>query len=93
MNGAVKPTTSFVVEVNECQVFATTSGAGWWIKFREVHDRTGRIADRVISLGGNLCHVACDDKDHATWLAGVMVTDHGLPGSSVRVRRVVGGVS
>lgn len=86
-------TASFVVEVNECQVFATTSGSGWWIKFRQMHDRRGRITDRAVSIGGNLCHVACDDKDHADWLAAAMVAEHGLPKSSVRVRRVMEAAS
>lgn len=79
---------TYVVEVNECRVFATTSGAHWWTLFRLRFDPIGRITDTVVSLGGNLCEVACEDRAEADWLAEHMVRN-GLPASAIRVRRLI----
>ena len=76
---------SAVVEVNECKVFATSSGAAWWTAFRQRFDPIGRITDVKVSIGGNLCHVACDDREHADWLAASMV-EKGVPASAIKIR-------
>ena len=80
--------TRYVVEVNEAAVFATRASAAWWAMYRQVNDRIGRITDTVVSLGGNRSEVACDDREHADWLAAHMVERIGLPKSAVRVREV-----
>jgi hypothetical protein len=75
-----------VVEVNEVVVFATGRGAGRWATFLLAHRSTDRISEVDVSLGGAICHVACDRKDDAEWLARSMVEQHGLPKSAVKVR-------
>lgn len=77
---------SYVVEVNECRVFATQLGEAWWHDFAALQeDRLTRV---TMSVAGDLVHVACDDKAHAVWLAGHMVHHGGLPTSAVKTRRV-----
>lgn len=80
---------SYVVEVNECHVLASQWGAEWWGDFRKQYDPIGRIADTAVSIAGNRCEVACDDREHADWLAGHMVDHGGLPKSAVKVRKAV----
>ena len=75
-----------VVEVNEVQVFATGRGADWWTTFLLAYRTTSRITIVDICLGGAICHVACDSRDDAVWLAATMVDEHGLPKSAVKVR-------
>jgi hypothetical protein len=77
---------AWVVEVNECRVFATRAGSAWWSLYRLHMDF--RMTDIVVSLGGNLVHVACDDEDEARWLASSMVDNHGLPPKAVKAKRV-----
>ena len=72
----VTQTTSHVVEVNEVVVFATGRGADWWAWFLMAHRTTGRITEVAVCLGGAICHVACDSREHATWLATSMVDQH-----------------
>ena len=72
------------VRVNEAKVFATTSGADWWAVF-SIHQHA-RLTPVVVSMGGNLVDVACEDEDHATWLAAEMV-GRGIPQGAVKVIR------
>lgn len=79
--------TDYVVEVNECKVFATASGARWWEMFRIRFKDTDRITDVKVSLGGNLCHVAAGSREDADWLVDSMAAQ-GLPASALRVLAV-----
>jgi hypothetical protein len=78
----------WVVEVIECRVFATGRGAAWWSLFRLRMEPAGRITVITPSLGGDIVYVACDDKEHACWLAGHMREHAGIPASAARVRAV-----
>ena len=78
--------TGFVVEVNECKVLATRSGAEWWIAFRKRFDDI-RITDVAVTLGGNVCHVAADSREDADWLVDCMAAN-GMPASALNVKRV-----
>ncbi len=85
-SGRQTATRRWVVEVNEVKVFATGRGADWWTTFLlAAHRTTNRVTEVIVTLGGALCHVACDSRDEATWLAATMV-EHGLPRSAVKVR-------
>ena len=77
--------TRHVVEVNEVMVFATGRGVDWWTTFLLVHRTTSRISDVAVTPGGAVCHVACDSREHATWLATTMV-EHWLPRTAVKAR-------
>ncbi|ROO52737.1 hypothetical protein EDC02_7678 [Micromonospora sp. Llam0] len=77
-----------VVEVNEAAVFATGRGADWWAWFLIAHHGTGRIREVAVSIGGAICHVACDSREHATQLAESMITQHGLPRAAVKAKTV-----
>jgi hypothetical protein len=78
---------SWVVEVNEAKVSATTQGSAWWQMFRLRFDPVGRIADRDVSPVGGYASVACDSEDDARWLAGHMVDFGALPATAVCVKR------
>lgn len=80
----------WVVEVNECQVFATSQGAAWWSLFL-LSSHADRITPVKVSLGGDIVHVACDDKEHAHWLARHMHERAGIPASAARAKAVSGG--
>jgi hypothetical protein len=81
------------VEVNEVAVQATQMGAEWWLLYRQVHQRTGRIT--VLSSGflGEQVSVACEDETHARQLVDHMTEQGGLPKSAVKARRVAGAVA
>ncbi len=76
----------YVVEVNECRIFATKMGEPWWHDFSRAQEE--RIVRVVMSVAGDLVHVDCDDKPHATWLRDHMVRYGGLPSSAVKTRCV-----
>jgi hypothetical protein len=75
-----------VVEVNEVKVFASGRGSDWWVLFLIAHRNTGRITEVTVGLAGAICHVACDSREDAQWLATAMVEEHGLPKAAVKVR-------
>ena len=81
--------TRYVVEVNEAMVFATDRGTDWWITFMLAHRGTNRITEVTATIGGALCHVECDSREHATALAATMV-ERGLPRRAVRARTLRG---
>lgn len=75
---------SAVVVVNECQINATRRAAEWWTWFRYANP-SERFESRLISLGGDLVAVACEDREHAEWLARHMVEFGTVPKSAVKV--------
>lgn len=79
---------TYVVEVNEGVVEATTQGAIWWHTFRARFEGSGRLREtkRPCVIGG-VVEVACDDQEHAKSLAATMVDVGKLPRGAVRVRR------
>ena len=77
--------TRYVVEVNEAMVFATDRGVDWWITFLLAHRHGDRITEVMATIGGALCQVECDSREHATALAATMV-EHGLPRRAVKAR-------
>lgn len=79
---------TYVVEVSEPKVFTYTgSNVAWWLLYRQRHEGTGRLTEHGATLVGSLVDVACDDKDHAEWLAAHMVNHGGLHASAVRVKK------
>lgn len=82
---------STVVEVNECHVFAVSDApAEYWAAYRGRYEAVGRINVLVASVGGDRVQVACDDRDHADWLANHLVEHGGLPKSAVKVKTLRG---
>lgn len=81
--------TRYVVEVNECALFATQRGIDWWMLFRRRYNTAGRIEDLPpFNPQGNRCRVLCDDREHADWLAEHMVEFGGFPTSAVKAKRL-----
>ena len=77
---------SAVVEVNECHVFAVSGApAEYWAAVRGRYEPVGRITILVASVGSDRVQVACDDRDHADWLAHHLAEYGGLPKSAVKV--------
>ena|SRR2546423_9400612 len=74
------------VEVNEGTIFATQMGIDWWLLFREIGERAGRIRRSGASPMGELCSVACDDREHAGWLVNRMI-EQGIPKSALKIPR------
>lgn len=73
------------VEVNEAKVLASGRGASWWLDYRGVAERSGRITVVTASVGGDRVAIACDTQGHAAWLAALLVAK-GLPTSAVAVK-------
>ena len=73
------------VEVNEAKVLASGRGASWWLDYRGVAERSGRIEVLTPSVGGDRVAIACDTQGHAAWLAALLVSK-GLPTSAVAVK-------
>lgn len=83
---------AYVVEVDEGKVEASRQGVGWWMVFRRRFDGTGRLREtRPACIVGGTVEVACDDREHADWLAGHMVEQGGLPRTAVRVKAAASG--
>lgn len=77
-----------VVEVNECLIWATKLGAEWWESFSARYAQSGRLTVITPSVAGNRWSVACDDMDHARWLAGQAIAFGGVPKAAIKVRAV-----
>lgn len=77
--------THYVVEVNEVMVLATGRGVDWWTTFWLAHRGTHRITEVTVTLGGAVCHVERDSREHAAALAATMV-ERGLPRRAVKAR-------
>jgi hypothetical protein len=60
------------VRVNDAHILACGQGASWWFWYRRRCDLGGRIHVENATLGGDIVRVACDDREHAEWLAGYM---------------------
>jgi hypothetical protein len=76
-----------VVEVNEGVIDITQQGATYWHWFRAIYDRAGRLREtKAACIVGGLVEVACDDDEHAKWLAAHMVENGGIPRTAVRVK-------
>jgi hypothetical protein len=71
------------VRVTEPVITATQMGIDWWLDFRRFHV-PGRFTVVEASLAGEVVDVACDDREHADWLAAEMVRN-GIPKRGVRV--------
>lgn len=76
---------SWWVRVNEISVISTGRGTAWWISFRRAAEPAGRIHIEQPSWIGDVVRVACDDREHADWLAAHMHATAGLPKSAVKV--------
>ncbi|MDG4795420.1 hypothetical protein [Micromonospora sp. WMMD1082] len=77
-----------VVEVDDALVIATGHRADWWAWLLIAHHGTGRIREVAASIGGAICHVTWDSREHATQLTESMVTQHGLPRAAVKAKAV-----
>lgn len=83
--------TKWVVEVDVGKVMVSCQGVEWWLIFRRVHDRIGRIRDLGTScIVDPPAQVTCEDKEHAEWLAEHMVNHGGLPRSAVQIKAARG---
>lgn len=82
-------TARHVVEVKAGVAQASRQGYAWWLAFRQSCDPISRIEDvGVHCIVDTTALVACDDREHAEWLAAHMVGHGGLPKSAVRVRAI-----
>ena len=79
-------TSEYVVEVNECGIFASRKGVDWWTE--NILKR--RIGDRIkwltITPGGGVGQIPCADKEDAEFLYGYMV-EHGIHAKHAKVKR------
>jgi hypothetical protein len=83
---------AYVVEVNECGIFATGLGQDWWIHnvvTRPVYDRINWLA---MTPCGGLAQIPCADREEAEFVRGHMVS-HGIHARHVKVKRVRAGAS
>lgn len=86
------PARRHFVEVNETKVNATQIGHEWWYLFRAVQP-TERFRDHMPNPQGAMVEVACNDAEHAGWLAAHLVAEGGLPRHAVKAKSVVLAVS
>lgn len=78
----------WVVEVNAGIAYSNRSAANWWETFLLRMEPTGRVREiKPACVVGGVYEVTCAGEGEATWLAGSMVRDHGLPRTAVRVKR------
>lgn len=73
------------VRVNEMAITATMLGIDWWLDFRRAHVPE-RFTVLDASPAGEVVDVACDDREHAVWLASELVRN-GVPKRAIRVIR------
>jgi hypothetical protein len=76
----------YAVRVQETRIFATRLAWEWWTDFLSRHDGTGRLTVVAQTVGGGVVDVACDDEEHARWLAAHMESQ-GIPRAGLKVVR------
>jgi len=77
----------YVVEVNECGIFASKVGLDWWT----ANVLTRPIADRItwtfMGPGGGVAQIPCADRGEAEFVRDHMVGS-GIGKTHVKVRRL-----
>ena len=74
------------VEVNETHIYLHAVAAEWWAFFRHiVYGRTDRVRTVRAGIVGDTVLVACEDREHASWLREHMLS-HGVPHSAATLR-------
>jgi hypothetical protein len=79
---------SYVVEVNECGIFASQLGAAWWAANVLARPIAARITWAFMGPGGGVAQIACADKEEATFVRDHMVGHGGIHRTHVKVRRL-----
>jgi hypothetical protein len=85
----VKPSSSvrYVVEVNECGIFATTRGMDFWIEQILLRPIGQRIDWLFIGPQGGQAQIPCEDKEEAEFARDYMI-EHGIHHGHVKVKRI-----
>lgn len=81
------PDVSYAVEVNECGIFASRIGIGFWTEHILKRPIYNRIKWLAITPGGGVAQIPCADKEEAEFLRGYMV-EHGIHRNHAKVKRV-----
>jgi len=78
------------VEVKDIVILSSRQGSDWWLAYRDRYERIGRVTPvpGTATPQGDHCRVACEDREHAEWLAAHMVEHGGVPRSAVKARAV-----
>ena len=77
----------YVVQVNECGIFASTIGTDWWITNVLMRPIAERIHWVSMSPGGGVAQIPCADKEEAEFVRDHMI-GHGIHKAHVKVRRL-----
>jgi hypothetical protein len=81
------PEVSYAVEVDECGIYATQIGAGFWTEQVLLRPIGNRIKWLAASPMGGLAQIPCADKEEAEFVRDYM-TGHGVHRNHVKVKRV-----
>lgn len=81
------PSAQYVVEVNECGIFASTTGVDFWTQHILMRPIGDRIRWQFMSPGGGIAHIPCTGKEEAEFLHGQLVA-HGIHKGHAKVKRL-----
>lgn len=80
---------SYVVEINECGIFASRVGVEFWTTQILGRPIGKRLVWLFISPGGGLAQLPCADKEEAEFVYS-MLLEHGIHRTHANVKRVPG---
>ena len=83
-------TASYVVEVNECAIFASTLGSQWWTTNVLMRPIAARINWAATGPAGGIARISCADREEAQFIRDHMVSN-GIHAKHVTVKRVPAG--
>jgi len=82
-----RPAARYVVEVNECGIFASRRGIEFWTTGILSRPIGQRLAWLFMGPGGGLAHLPCAGKEEAEFIHGQLLA-HGIHTAHARVRRL-----
>ena len=77
----------YVVEVNECGIYASRIGWDWWMENILLRPVAGRIDWLSLGPSGGVAQIPCEDKEEAEFVHGYMLA-HGIHPKHAKVKRI-----
>jgi hypothetical protein len=77
----------YVVEINECGIFANGPAAEWWVRNVLMRPIGNRLDWLTVNLGGGIAQLPCEDKEEAEFVRDYML-ENGVHRTHAKVKRL-----
>jgi hypothetical protein len=78
---------SYVVEINECGIFASRIGIDFWTNNILLRPIGNRLVWLSYSPGGGVAQLPCADRQEAEFVCGKLL-EHGIDKAHAKVKRL-----